>query len=74
MELGEYGVRVNSVHPGTVDTGMPSGLGPKLPINRYGLPTEVAELVLFLLSERSSYCTGGEYVVDGGMLSGRYRQ
>jgi 3alpha(or 20beta)-hydroxysteroid dehydrogenase len=74
MELGEYGVRVNSVHPGTVDTGMPSGLGPKLPINRYGLPAEVAELVLFLLSERSSYCTGGQYVVDGGMLSGRYRR
>jgi 3alpha(or 20beta)-hydroxysteroid dehydrogenase len=73
MELGEYGVRANSVHPGSVDTGMPSGLGPKLPINRFGLPTEVAEMVLFLLSERSSYCTGGEYVVDGGLLSGRYR-
>ena len=73
MELGEYGVRANSVHPGSVDTGMPSGLGPKLPINRFGLPREVAEMVLFLLSERSSYCTGGEYVVDGGLLSGRYR-
>lgn len=73
MELGEYGVRANSVHPGSVDTGMPNGRGPKLPINRFGLPTEVAEMVLFLLSERSSYCTGGEYVVDGGMLSGRYR-
>jgi len=73
MELGEYGVRANSVHPGSVDTGMPDGLGPKLPINRFGLAAEVAEMVLFLLSERSSYCTGGEYVVDGGMLSGRYR-
>ena len=73
MELGEYGVRVNSVHPGPIDTGMPSGLGPKLPLGRYGLPAEVAEIVLFLLSDRSSYCTGGEYVVDGGLLSGRYR-
>jgi len=73
MELGDYGVRVNSVHPGAVDTGMPSGLGPKLPLDRYGLPTEVAEMVLFLLSQRSSYCTGAEYVLDGGLLSGRYR-
>jgi 3alpha(or 20beta)-hydroxysteroid dehydrogenase len=74
MELGEFGVRVNAVHPGVVDTGMPNGLGPRLPLNRFGLPTEVAEMVLFLLSNRSSYCTGGDYVVDGGLLAGRYRR
>jgi 3alpha(or 20beta)-hydroxysteroid dehydrogenase len=73
LELGPDGIRVNSVHPGAVDTGMPSKLGPRLPINRFGLPAEIAEVVAFLLSDRSSYCTGGEFVADGGLLAGRYR-
>lgn len=73
LELGPNGIRVNSVHPGAVDTGMPTQLGPRLPINRFGLPEEIAEVVLFLLSDRSSYCTGAEFVADGGLLAGRYR-
>lgn len=73
LELGDDGIRVNSVHPGVIDTGLPSSLGPRIPINRFGQPGEIAELVLFLLSDRSSYCTGGEFVADGGLLAGRYR-
>jgi 3alpha(or 20beta)-hydroxysteroid dehydrogenase len=73
LELGEGGIRVNSVHPGVIDTDLPSSLGPRIPINRFGQVSEIAELVLFLLSDRSSYCTGAEFVADGGLLAGRYR-
>jgi 3alpha(or 20beta)-hydroxysteroid dehydrogenase len=40
------------------------------PIPRAGQPEEVANLALFLASDESSFCTGGEYLVDGGMLAG----
>ncbi|EKT4522531.1 SDR family oxidoreductase [Pseudomonas putida] len=41
-----------------------------LPIPRIGQPEEVANLVLFLASDESSYCTGSEFIIDGGMLAG----
>ena len=76
MELGEHGIRVNSVHPGAIDTpmvpetlGVPIDLEPvgrRVALRRVGQPEEVANLVLFLASDESSYCTGGEFVVDGG--------
>ena len=77
MELGEKGIRVNSVHPGMIDTNMVStaaggaeiDLTPaarKVALRRIGRPEEVAEVVVFLGSDKSSYCTGAEFVVDGG--------
>ncbi len=81
LELGHDGIRVNSVHPGGVDTPMvslqdipedleDSGYASQ-PIQRIGRPEEVAQLVLFLISEESSYCTGSEFVIDGGATAGR---
>jgi 3alpha(or 20beta)-hydroxysteroid dehydrogenase len=76
MELGQHGIRVNSVHPGAIDTpmvgealGRPvdiSPIGKKVALRRVGQPDDVAGVVLFLASDDSAYCTGGEFVVDGG--------
>jgi 3alpha(or 20beta)-hydroxysteroid dehydrogenase len=71
-ELGPRGVRVNSIHPGYIDTDMTADF-PKermlrgVPLGREADPSEVAAVVLFLASDESSYCTGQEFVVDGGM-------
>lgn len=73
MELGEKGVRVNSVHPGGIATPMTEGLGmesPGIPINRMGRSEEVTKMVLFLASEDSSFSTGSEFIIDGGTLAG----
>ncbi len=67
-------MRINSVHPGYIDTpllqGLPeeayAALAAKHPIGRLGTAEEVAELVVFLLSERASFITGSQHVVDGG--------
>jgi len=79
LELGHSGIRVNSVHPGLIDTAMirddlpvidQNGLFDKLPIPRIGTTADVAHLMVFLASDESSYCTGGEFVVDGGSICG----
>ena len=77
MELGKRGIRVNSVHPGMIDTPMPREafgggeidmdlIGNKVALRRVGRPEEIAELVVFLGSDESSYSTGAEFVADGG--------
>jgi 3alpha(or 20beta)-hydroxysteroid dehydrogenase len=77
LELGPKGIRVNSVHPGGVSTpmiGRPDtkvihtrGVMSKQPIPRFAEPQEISSLILFLAGDESSYCTGAEFVVDGGM-------
>jgi 3alpha(or 20beta)-hydroxysteroid dehydrogenase len=75
-ELAHDGIRVNSVHPGLIETGMladagiPSEAAMVSPFGRMGSPEEVARLVLFLASDDSSYCTGSEFSVDGGIFTG----
>ncbi len=80
IELGHQGIRVNSVHPGTIDTPMVSSpefddvdkdaVFSVLPVPRIGQPREVAEMVCFLASPAASYCTGAEFLVDGGAMAG----
>lgn len=80
IELGKHGIRVNSVHPGGIDTvmGNPSGAAREYvdpfyrnqALPRVGLPEEVAAMVLFLASDEASYCSGSEYLVDGGWHAG----
>jgi 3alpha(or 20beta)-hydroxysteroid dehydrogenase len=82
MELGHKGIRVNSVHPGGVDTVMSNhDARPRhevdkaygeVPLQRIGGPEEVAAASLFLASDEASYMNGAELVVDGGMTVGSY--
>lgn len=80
MELAPLGVRVNSVHPGIIDTPMyqvisqfgsavEDQLRANIPMGRLADAEEVGQVVLFLLSDEASYCTGSEFVVDGGMTA-----
>lgn len=75
MELARFDIRVNSVHPGMVKTPMTefgdlSAIERLIPLGRQGTPQEVADLVVFLASPESTYCTGAEFVVDGGATAG----
>jgi 3alpha(or 20beta)-hydroxysteroid dehydrogenase len=83
LEYGAAGIRVNSIHPGGIDTPMTRGadLGgmtsaeqdaqyASIAIPRAGKPDEVAKLALFLASDDASYCTGAEFIIDGGLLAG----
>lgn len=78
-ELAPFGVRVNSVHPGLIDTAMlrqitdvvndDAFLKSRVPMGTIAEANDVANIVLFLASDDSSYCTGAEFVVDGGMTA-----
>ena len=76
MELASLGIRVNAVAPGPVDTAMAKAVhSPEIradyhdaiPLNRYGLETEVAEVIVFLCGEGASYVTGQVLNVSGGL-------
>jgi 3alpha(or 20beta)-hydroxysteroid dehydrogenase len=79
-ELGQYGIRVNSVHPGAVMTQMffdsaDSGKDGEaflkaMPLGRFAESIEISRLVAYLASDESSYSTGAEFLADGGILSG----
>jgi NAD(P)-dependent dehydrogenase (short-subunit alcohol dehydrogenase family) len=81
LEYATQGVRVNSVHPGFIDTplidaaGMERGsdvwnfIASKHAMNRWGKAEEVAETILWLLTDKASFVTGSQYVVDGGYLA-----
>ena len=82
LELGPHGVRVNTVHPGGVNTPMTNpdkapqkdvdkGYG-FVPMQRGCQPEEIARGVTYLASDAASYCNGTELVIDGGMTSGVY--
>ena len=85
LELGRFGIRVNSIHPGVIASPMVDRAPPEVrerldrlmaqqPIPRMGTPEEVASLALYLASDESSYCTGAQFVIDGGHLAGPYRE
>jgi 3alpha(or 20beta)-hydroxysteroid dehydrogenase len=76
IELGPHGIKVNSIHPGIIDTPMmashdlgdlASAIG--VPLQRYAQPEEVAKLALWLVSDENSYSTGAEFVIDGGQTA-----
>ncbi len=75
LELAGKNIRVNSVHPGPIDTDMLKVRGEaenllraeRVPMKRFGTKEEIAGLVLFLLSDESRYMTGSEIAIDGGI-------
>ena len=78
-EWGRHGIRVNSVHPGLIETPMTENIKAftdpdtrqkaerNIPLGRVGQSADIASMVLYLASDESSYCTGQEFVVDGGV-------
>jgi len=74
-ELGPEKIRVNSIHPGLVDTYSENSFSDEefiknnIPFNRLATPEEVAETVRFLVSDESIFMTGAELTIDGGMIA-----
>jgi len=76
LEAAEFGVRVNVVAPGPIDTGMltrftgnderKAGLVSSVPLKRMGRPEEIAQIIVFLASDKASFSTGATFAADGG--------
>ncbi len=76
LEAAEFGVRVNVVAPGPIDTGMltrftgnderKAGLVSTVPLKRMGRPEEIAQIIVFLASDKASFSTGATFAADGG--------
>jgi 3alpha(or 20beta)-hydroxysteroid dehydrogenase len=82
VELGAFGIRVMSIHPGLIDNPMNhEHMGAEriakgaaaVPLGRPGKSEEIAEMIVFLASDAASYCSGGEYTVDGAASAGTLR-
>ncbi len=78
LECAPFGIRVNSVHPGVIATPMimqgdtkaaVEAFAKSIPLRRVAQPEEVSHLVLYLASDDSSYSTGSEFIVDGGLTA-----
>ena len=78
VELGPEGIRVNSIHPGIIKTPMTMNdeikeaieqLSKTIPLQKLGEPEEISSLCVYLASDESTYCTGSEFVADGGMIA-----
>ena len=75
--LSKYNIRVNSIHPGAIETDMLFDLEPEtiyrlinaIPMSRSAKPEEVGTVVMFLLTDEANYDTGAKIVVDGTMTS-----
>ncbi|MCV7258601.1 glucose 1-dehydrogenase [Mycobacterium shimoidei] len=73
LEMAPHNIRVNSIHPGMIRTPMTAGIPEdflQIPLGRAADPGEVSACVVYLASDESSYCTGAEFVVDGGLTVG----
>lgn len=80
LELAPYNIRVNAIAPGMIETPMldpikqdpkaMEGILARVPLGRMGKPEEIADLVVFLASDKSSYMTGSIVIIDGGWLAG----
>ncbi len=78
LQVGHLGIRVNSVHPGVIETPMVTEgdaveqikeFAKHIPMRRMAQSEEVTNMVLFLASEESSYSTGSEFIIDGGLTA-----
>ena len=78
LQLSPFGIRVNSVHPGVIETPMVTegdsyelikNFAKQIPMRRMAKPEEVSNLVLYLASDESKYSTGSEFVIDGGLTA-----
>lgn len=77
IDLGRYGIRVNAVHPGYIETpmlaevaaGRPADFYDYLPIRRPGTTDDISDLMVFLGSDDSAYLSGADFAIDGGMTA-----